>query len=158
MQSCAFWDNFERCYGCILSSSWPCSLSFSVLRQGILTSSALTSLLLNDFCQYSYSHYTVMVTIYLRGNLVLFFGRGGGGSFYSSNILDRQQQQQKQKSLHVNFYIDMSILNEAYMSWSYCKVYERGFRGDTVRLSSHCSATYANGFGSSCPFKSRRCK
>ena len=64
-----------------------------------------------------------MVTIYLRGNLVLFFGGGGarGESFYSSNILDRQQQQQKQKSLYVNFYIDMSILNEAYMSWSYCK-------------------------------------
>ena len=51
-----------------------------MLRQGILTSSALTSLLLNDFCQYSYSHYTVMVTIYLRGNLVLFFGGGGGGA------------------------------------------------------------------------------
>ena len=59
-----------------------------------------------------------MVTIYLRGNLVLFEGGGGleGGRFYSSNILDRQQQQQKQKSLYVNFYIDMSILNEAYMS------------------------------------------
>ena len=53
----------------------------------------------------------------------MIWGGGGlgGGSFYSTNILDRQQQQYKQKSLHVNFYIDMSILNEADMPWSYCK-------------------------------------
>ena len=48
MQSSAFWDNFEKCYSGILFYFFS-SLSYSVLRQGILTSCVLTLSHLDDF-------------------------------------------------------------------------------------------------------------
>ena len=67
--------------------SWSCFLSYSVLRQGILTSRALTSSRLDDFFSDSYL-YTVMIIIYFWGG-----GKQGnfflGGGTYPSNTLDR---------------------------------------------------------------------
>ena len=81
---CILRDNFKKCYsGILFSNNTPCSLSYSVLRQGILTSCALTSSRRDDFFQYSYL-YPVMITIFL-GEAGYFFG---GGSFYPSNTLD----------------------------------------------------------------------
>ena len=81
---CILRDNFKKCYsGILFSNNTPCSLSYSVLRQGILTSCALTSSRLDDFFQYSYL-YPVMITIFL-GEAGYFWG---GGSFYPSNTLD----------------------------------------------------------------------
>ena len=70
---CILRDNFKKCYsGILFSNNTPCSLSYSVLRQGILTSCALTSSRLDDFFQYSYL-YPVMITIFL-GEAGYFFG------------------------------------------------------------------------------------
>ena len=70
---CILWDNFKKCYsGILFLNNTPCSLSYSVLRQGILTSCALTSSRLDDFFQHSYL-YPVMITIFL-GEAGYFFG------------------------------------------------------------------------------------
>ena len=72
---CILRDNFKKCYsGILFLNNTPCSLSYSVLRQGILTSCALTSSRLDDFFQYSYL-YPVMITIFLGGGWVFFWGR-----------------------------------------------------------------------------------
>ena len=60
-------------------------LSYSVLRQGILTSCALTSSRLDDFSDIVTKN-TVMITIFFLGGEA---GRFGGGSFYPSSTLDR---------------------------------------------------------------------
>ena len=66
----------------------PCSLSYSVLRRGILISGALTLSRLYDFSD------IVTKSMYCNDNF--FSGGGGGGklailgeSFYPTNILDR---------------------------------------------------------------------
>ena len=53
-------------------------ISYSVLRQGILTSCALTSSRLDDFFRYSYL-YTVMITKFCGEAGRFFFSGGGGG-------------------------------------------------------------------------------
>ena len=40
---CILRHNFEKCYNGALNKNTPCSLSYSVLRQGILTSCELIS-------------------------------------------------------------------------------------------------------------------
>ena len=92
---CILRDNFKKCYsGILFSNNTPCSLSYSVLRQGILTSCALTSSRVDDFFQYSYL-YPVMITIFL-GEAEYFFG---GGSFYPSNTLDWTLQKRLRPTL-----------------------------------------------------------
>ena len=81
---CCIWrDNFKKCYsGILFLNNTPCSLSYSVLRQGILTSCALTSSRLDDFFQYSI--YIILIpcndnNIFGGGWVFLFFFFLGGG-------------------------------------------------------------------------------
>ena len=102
MNSCwdAIWyilrHNFEKSYSgillyyLVLITFWqcynsPCSLSYSVLRQGMLTSCALTSSCLEVF--------PIELLIYSGNDKNMFGGKlrisAGGGSFYPSNTLDK---------------------------------------------------------------------
>ena len=84
MQSGVFWDTIlgTLWYFILFCSRDHVSLSYSVLRQRTLTSSALTSSRRDDFSDIV----TVMMTILFGGSWP-FWGRAV--SFYPSNTLDR---------------------------------------------------------------------
>ena len=61
------------------SAFWDTILSYSILRQRILTSSALTSSRLDDFSDIVAFMGPVMITIFGGSWAVFFFVLGGGG-------------------------------------------------------------------------------